>query len=123
MRTKLPERRPCVTTHVAWNYPGFQDQKLIVTFGFGDNRKVREVFCASFRGYSEICAMANDACILLSRLLQHGEDIANIAAALSENRQEGAASGPPASMIGAICRAAAEMQHGGTNNDGPTRAA
>jgi hypothetical protein len=111
-RTQLPNRRPGHTTRVAWSPTrGGPDHSLIVTFGFDSQWRVREAFCAAFRGESGFVALANDACVVLSRLLQHGEDITDISAAMSENRGEGMPSGPPASILGAICRAGAAMQH------------
>jgi hypothetical protein len=110
-RTSLPDRRPGYTTKVAWSPTrGGPDHNLIVTFGFDADWCVREAFCASFRAEGGFVALANDACVVLSRLLQHGEDIQDISASMSENRQEGAAGGPPASILGAICRAGVRMQ-------------
>lgn len=109
-RTPLPPRRAAYTTVVLWKCIGGPDHKLIVTCGFDAEHVLREAFCAGFRADTSLCALANDACILLSRLLQHGERIEDLASALIEDRPEGAPSGPPASIIGAIARAGVEIQ-------------
>lgn len=115
MRTKLPPRRFSITTRVIFEAAGGAEQHLIVTFGFDDDGRIREAFCASFHATSSILALANDACILLSRVLQYGEDIAALAGSLGENRPEGASGGPPASIIGAIARAGAQIQTEGVS--------
>jgi hypothetical protein len=110
-RNELPPRRICVTTTVAWSSPAGPDQKLIVTYGLHMN-KVKEAFCAGFRAGTDICALANDACILFSRLLQYGDTLEELIRSMGENRQEGEKSGPPASLIGAIARKALEIEKG-----------
>lgn len=109
-RQRLNTRRPNLTTEVAWRSPAGPDQKLIVTYGFDDDGKVREAFCAAFRATSDLVALANDACVMFSMLMQHGEELANVADAVGEDRPEGAASGPPSSLIGAIVRRALEIE-------------
>ena len=106
-RKRLDNRHFSVTTHVEW-----QGQKLVVTYGFDiTHNHVREAFCAAFKRESDVVALANDAAILLSRLLQHeNEHIETIAKSLGENRVEGQTSGPPASLIGAIARRGAEVE-------------
>lgn len=109
-RHVLPSRRQSMTTTVVWSpSPGGPGQKLVVTFGFDDAGQLREAFCASFRAGSSLVALANDACILLSRLLQHGDSINVVSRSLGENREEGAALGPPSSLVGAIARKAVEV--------------
>ena len=108
--TTLSSRRSGATVKVRWGDTGGPDHVLLATFGYDLDRRVREVFVASFRAEGGIVAMANDACIFLSRCLQHGDAIAELAVACVENRGEGQPSGPPASMIGAIARAGVEVQ-------------
>lgn len=108
-RKELSTRRSNITETVRWDTRGV-DQKLIVTFGIVQGRVV-EAFCSGFRASTDICALANDACILLSLLLQDGADIKELAPKLGEDRAEGASRGPPSSLIGAIVIAGARIQH------------
>ena len=110
-RTRLTTRHTSVTTNIHWTSPNGIDQKFVVTYGFDDKHQIREVFCAGFKAGTDLVAFANDACILLSRLLQHGEHLADISKTLGENRQEGQTQGPPASVLGAIVRKGMEL-HG-----------
>lgn len=102
-RKELPPRRSSVTRKIEFN-----GQRLIVTFGYDRENCVREVFAAGKK--NEMLDLTTDACILLSRLLQCGESISEVASTLSENRKMGEATGPAASIIGAIARAAKEFE-------------
>lgn len=108
-RVRPPERRPGLTYEVAFAPPGHKDTKLIVTFGFWPDDEGRpriiEAFCASFRADSQVCSMANDAMIMLSHLLQRGESIEMLAAAMGEDTT----AGKPLSIVGAILRKAVEV--------------
>lgn len=101
MRQTQPHRRPSenhiVTYHDALGNPW----KIHVTFGLDDNGEhVREVFCSDFKEGTDYHHLAVDACILVSRLLQHGDTINELAATV----------GRPLSMIGALLVAAAEWK-------------
>lgn len=114
-RRKLSARRACVTVRVQWAPPGGKDHSILVTFGFdgegpGFGGKIKEVFVASFRANAGLVALVNDACIMYSRLLQHGDSLEQLAATMVEDRYEGEDSGPPASMLGAVARKAVELQ-------------
>lgn len=102
-RKELPPRRPSATRKIEFN-----GQRLIVTFGYDRDNCVREVFAAGKK--NEMLDLTTDACILLSRLLQCGESIGEIAQTLSENRALHELTGPPASIIGAIARAARDFE-------------
>lgn len=104
MRTPLNDRRQNITTEVKWTTPSSIDQKLIVTYGLDRGGKVREAFCAGYRADTDLCALTNDACIMMSLLLQHGVSITEVAAACGQNTAEGETDGPPASLLGAIAR-------------------
>lgn len=108
VRTPIPNRRPNLTSSVAWSRGG-PDQKLIVTFGFARDGSIREVFCAGFRADTDFCALVNDACIMMSWLLQLGVSLDAIVDMTGEDRSEGARSGPPSSIIGAIARCARDL--------------
>jgi hypothetical protein len=100
MRTKLGDRRHSVTTCVLWTTNTGAEIKLQVTFGFYEDGELREAFCASFKAGSDLHDMATDSCVLLSRLLQHGDSAAELAAAL----------GRPPSLIGSIALAATTVE-------------
>jgi hypothetical protein len=110
MRKRLLDRRLAHTIKIKWNKTGGPDHKLLVTFGLDENKMIKEAFIAAFRADSSFSALVNDACILYSRLLQHGESVEELAATMGEDRNEGSRHGPPSSMLGAIARAAVEVQ-------------
>lgn len=94
MREKLPPRRHVINRIV--KYEGARgNTEIVVSIGYDDNFHVREVFCADFKAGSDAQALAVDACILLSRLLQHGDTPEDLAAHLCS----------PPSIIGVICKA------------------
>lgn len=94
MRQRLPDRRPSVTERVAVTLDGGKDTYVIVTVGFEDMemKKPREVFCADFKAGTSLHAIVMDACILLSRLLQHGDTPQELASSLCQ----------PHSLVGTI---------------------
>jgi hypothetical protein len=67
-------------------------QEVIVTVGFDLEGKPREVFCADWKSGAAMHSIVIDACILLSRLLQHGDSPADLAVTLCQ----------PPSVLGAI---------------------
>lgn len=73
-----------------------------ISFGFDHQRVLKECFISSKT--HPLTPLLNDICILISRLLQHGDTIEGIAAGLGENRNEGEAQGRPSSFIGSIAR-------------------
>ena len=95
MRTKLANKRGSVNVTLAHALPAGRELRFHVTFGFDDNGDVREVFCADFRAGSETHAQIMDACILLSRLLQHGDEPRELHKSMCS----------PPSLIGPIVRA------------------
>ena len=98
MRTRLPDRRPNVTTQVPFELASGAAVALTVTFGFDEVGDVREVFCDDFKAGSDMHATVMDACILLSRLLQHGDTPEALATTLCT----------PLSVIGTIAKAVAQ---------------
>jgi hypothetical protein len=97
MRDKLTDRRYSVNMHVPFVTPQGRMIKLLVTIGFDDSHRPREVFCADFKAGSDLHAVVMDACILLSRLLQHGDSPAELFASMCS----------PPSLIGTIAHAVA----------------
>lgn len=112
LRSKLEDRHYSVTTKIEWRRGEGPDHHLIITYGFNGKGRIKEAFCAAFRRDSDMVALANDACILLSRLLQFGDKLENIVPSLGEDRGEGQNAGPPSSLIGAIARKAIEIERG-----------
>ena len=100
MRTRLADRRPSVTTRVVFVASSGNEIALQVTYGFDEGGRLREAFCASFKSGSDLHAAITDACILYSRLLQHGDTPSELAATLSN----------PPSLIGCIARAAITIE-------------
>lgn len=101
MRQKLDDRRPNVTCSVVWTSSHENAIKLLITVGFDKyTGKVQEVFCADFKAGSDLHAIVMDACILFSRLLQHGDTPAELAASMCS----------PPSMLGTIAAAVAAIE-------------
>ena len=98
-RSKLPDRRPSVTRVVEVFLDGGNPVKIMVTVGFCDDGRSMEVFCADFKAGTAIHAIIMDACVLLSRLLQYGDEPRDIADSMCQ--------GP--SVIGCIAQVVAEM--------------
>lgn len=92
MRTKLPDRRQSETRKMTVVHAGGKETKILITIGFDDDGVAKEVFCADFKAGSDLHALVMDACILISRCLQHGDTVVDLAKAMCE--------GP--SVIGAI---------------------
>lgn len=90
MREKLPERRIGINLDVP-----FKNSKVVITIGYDSMFLVKEVFCADFKAGSDSQAVVMDACILLSRLFQHGDTPQDILKSMCE----------PRSLIGTICQA------------------
>jgi hypothetical protein len=83
-RTKLPDRRPSVTERNKIVLDGGKATPVLVTIGFADDAMTtpREVFCADWKAGTALHAIVTDTCILISRLLQHGDRATEIAAAM-----------------------------------------
>lgn len=99
MRKKLDNRRAAVTHPVTFQADGGHTVKILITIGFDANGDPKEVFCASFKAGTVLHAIVMDACVLVSRLLQHGDTPAELAASMCQ----------PPSMLGAIAIAVQEM--------------
>ena len=95
MRTKLPDRRYSSTVRVPWSRYDGKGINIYVTIGFDTEGKAKEVFCADFKAGSANQAIVMDTCILISRLLQHGDLPSELKASMCE----------PPSLIGTIAEA------------------
>ena len=109
-REKLPNRRLQITSNVKYQdpYAVGRGMEIEVSFGFNQQRVVKELFISSKT--HPLTPLLNDICILISRLLQHGDSIESIAEGLGENRNEGETIGAPSSFIGAIVRQGCTVQ-------------
>lgn len=96
---ELSSRRYSETHEVVVTLDG-RDMKLLVTFGFDHEGKVREVFCASFKAGTSMNVLVQDACVLTSLLFQHGYT----AQALFETLAQGP------SLIGVLVRSARDAE-------------
>lgn len=105
-KVKLPPRRDNATIEIKHG-PRDAETTYRVTFGLDGSRVIKEVFCEGLKVGSMAQAIIRDGCILLSRALQRGETIEELAQALGEDRAEGEREGPPSSPLGAIARAGA----------------
>ena len=98
-RAKLPDRRPNLTQKVYVALDGGKEVKLLVTVGFDSLNKPMEVFCADFKSGTAMHTIVMDACVMMSRLLQHGDTPLELYKALAR----------PESVLGAIAKAIAEL--------------
>lgn len=108
-RIPLPNKRLSIGIDVWYGEAG-KEQSYAVHFGFDPDGFVKEAFCKPFKSGTDMQGLVNDACILISLSLQHGMSITQIAGALGELRSEGAVTGPPASVLGAIARAGVKLE-------------
>ncbi len=99
-RTKLNDRRFCANLDTQFNSASGRSFKLTITIGFDTDYNIKEVFCADFKSGSDNQATIMDACILLSRLLQHGDTPADLLTSMCS----------PPSLIGTICKAIVDEQ-------------
>jgi hypothetical protein len=77
-RIELPNRRPHLVETFEWN-----GQAWKMGLGFDDAGAVREVFLEGPKAGTDLQALAVDARIVLSRLLQRGDTAAEIAKSLN----------------------------------------
>ena len=98
-RHRLPDQRPSRTVDHTHNFFHGGSQRLLVTVGSdAPGGPPREVFCASFKAGSDMNAAVQDACVLISRLLQMGVPPGELAASLSH----------PPSVVGTLVAVVAE---------------
>jgi hypothetical protein len=79
---------------------GGKEVHVLITVGFDEEGEPKEVFCASFKSGTTMNSIVMDACILFSRLLQHGDLPPDLLASMCQ----------PPSLIGAIAAAVAECK-------------
>jgi len=103
----LPNRRHHTALSVAWQ-AGAQQAKAEVGIGFDDAGRVFEVFADGQKTGSQMEALLDDACILMSFLLQSGWRIADVAEKLKRESVEPTAPAP--SIIGQIAAIVARFE-------------
>ena len=91
-RERLPARRQCETVDL--HYGG---QRFHLTIGQYDDGRPGEVFLHGAKVGSDVDGLCGDVAVLISRLLQFGDDPASLAAGVGR-----LGNGDPASIIGAI---------------------
>jgi hypothetical protein len=105
-RTRLTDRRFSVTQRTVFVRPnGDNRTALLITVGFDGDGVAKEVFCADFKAGSDFHLIVIDVCILISRLLQHGEAAADLFTSMSCDGQS-----LPAQIIRAVVNAEAIMR-------------
>ena len=109
-RERLPERRAAATVNLEHG-----SSRFTVTIGFYPDGRPGEVFTHGIRTGSGLDALLADACVLLSLLMQHGLEPAQIASSMGRS-----GSAEPASIIGAVIDLAAKAcwQTPGESNRG-----
>ena len=113
-RIEIPNGRDGARVPVEFVYPGGEKSYRMVTFNFGDGGRIIECFLAhdelpESKG-GQLCELLEDGCKLLSRCLQYGDTIHDLAKYCGENVPEGEKSGTPSSIIGAIARTGAQLE-------------
>lgn len=109
-RTKLNPRHRAMRDKVKFQDSRGSDHWIEVGYGLDEALQVKEVFAIAAKEGTDLQALVHDACIALSHCLQRGATITDMAKSFLENRQEGAAEGPPASFIGAVARHAVQIE-------------
>ena len=96
MRKRLPHRRRAITDTLRWPIEG--GRRIHVTAGFAEDGRLLEVF---LRGGGVVGSdrdhLLDDIAVLISRGLQHGDQLEQLAAGVG--RLPG---GGPASLVGAV---------------------
>ena len=91
MRERLPNRRRCETVDL--DHAG---HRFTLTAGFYPDGRTAEIFLSSNKPGSPIEAIARDAAVTVSIVLQFGADLETICAALTKDHDGG-----PATLLGA----------------------
>ena len=101
VRSKLPDRRRSLNIKLPVTLDAGKQVIIVITVGFDRDRRPMEVFCADFKAGTTLHSTVMDACILLSRLYQHGDNPDELAKTLTEG-----------SLISKIAQAVADEARG-----------
>lgn len=102
-RERLPDRRMQVVEELTW-----AGRPWLVGYGFDAGGRVREAFVSGSRTGAELQALVEDACVLVSLLLQCGMPAPELARHLAREGVDPAA--PAASLIGLIVERTAVVE-------------
>ena len=91
-RARLPERRPAETSEIEHG-----GMRFAVTIGFYPDGRPGEVFTHGAKTGSTIDGLLDDACVVVSLLIQHGVEPRTLAQSMGRLGDE-----RPASVIGAV---------------------
>lgn len=121
---ELPAKRHGLRVPVQFGAFDKSQVTIAMTFNFNADGVVRECFISAgaaiaddpnqdkiTKSGSQMRALVEDACCLISRLLRYGDTCATLAAYLGEDRPEGAMIGPPTSILAAIVRTGADLDN------------
>lgn len=100
-RRRLPDRRLNVTETCRWGGNEFH-----LGIGFDHEGHIRECFLDGIKVGSDQAALIDDVCVVISRLLQHGENLEALSRTLSREGREPEA----ASLIGCMLRLMCQVQ-------------
>lgn len=106
-RVVLPNRRSSITEPMIFHGDAGHQVKVLITIGFNAKDDPIEVFCADFKAGTALHAIVMDACILFSRLLQHGD--------LPDDLEQSMCQ--PHSLLGSIAAAVARYQRPAPHRD------
>ncbi len=101
-RERLPDRRQAETVDL-W----YDGRRFHVTIGQYDDGRPGEVFLHGAKPGSDVDLLCDDIGVLVSRLLQYGDDPASLAAGIGR-----LGNGDPASIVGAIADVLAAKAEG-----------
>ena len=104
-RQRLPNRRRQQTDELRHG-----EHKFLVSCGFDTNGQVKEVFAKGPKQGSTLDALIDDAMILLSIALQHGETAERLRRSMSRLGSGLGTATEPASVIGAIVDLVVEVE-------------
>ena len=100
-RQRLPNRRPAVTESLIWN-----GARVHITAGFSPDGRLLETFLrGGGRVGSERDHTLDDIAVALSRLLQYGDALTDIARGVGR-----LPTGEPASVVGAVADRLLEIE-------------
>ena len=100
---QLPPRRLTVTVGIEW-----ANRAWSISVGFDDALQVREIFADGHKSGTDVEAILDDACILISMLLQSGASIQDLAEKLGREGVDPTA--PASSIVGIAIKRAAEVE-------------
>jgi hypothetical protein len=94
-RKKLQDRRFSETRRIPLTLDGQNQIHLLITIDYDENfdpPQPRGIFCADFKAGTALHAIVMDSCIMLSRLLQYGDNPEDLAKTLT-----------PGSLLQVLC--------------------